>query len=116
MAKQYALSHTLSNDLYEMTQEQCEARSLQSLLDERDTELSLKKQKVQRGQAQLEEEHTQVQALQTEVELLSLLLEDGKKSGELLMEPLVALQQKTKSLSKQLEQAQLDNQQLRVTL
>ncbi|XP_053509763.1 coiled-coil domain-containing protein 158-like isoform X2 [Ictalurus furcatus] len=93
-----------------------EARRLQSLLDKRDAELPLKQQEVQRGRAQLEEAHTQVMALQTEVELLRLRLEEGKKSGELLMKPLVALQKERKSLNKQLEQLRLDNQQLRSAL
>ncbi|XP_034154764.2 coiled-coil domain-containing protein 158 isoform X2 [Pangasianodon hypophthalmus] len=93
-----------------------EVRRLQSLLDKQDAELPLKQQEVQQGRAQLEEAHTQVQALQTEVELLRLRLEDGKKSGELLMRPLVALQQERKSLTEQLEQLRLDNQQLRAAL
>ncbi|XP_017308074.1 coiled-coil domain-containing protein 158 isoform X3 [Ictalurus punctatus] len=93
-----------------------EARRLQSLLDKRDAELPLKQQEVQRGRAQLEEAHTQVMALQTEVELLRLRLEEGKKSGELLRKPLVALQKERKSLNKQLEQLRLDNQQLRSAL
>lgn len=98
------------------TQEQSsgEARSLQTLVDEQDTKLSLKMQEVQQVKAQLEEARTQVQVLRTEVELLRLRLGNGKKSGELLMEPLVALQQK--SFNKQLEQVQLNNQQLRVNL
>ncbi|KAK3538938.1 hypothetical protein QTP86_023548 [Hemibagrus guttatus] len=91
------------------------ARRLQSL-DKWDAELPLKQQEMQQGCAQLEEAHTQVQALQTEVELLKLRLEDGKNSGELLMRPLVALQQERKSLAKQLEQLWLDNQQLRAAL
>lgn len=90
-----------------------EARGLQSVLDERDAELRLRQQELQQSQAQLVEAHTQVQALQTEVELLRFRLEDGKKSGELLMRPLVALQQEK---CKQLEQLRLDNQQLRVNL
>lgn len=90
------------------------ARGLRSLLDKQDAELPLKQQEVQQGQAQLEEVQTKVQALQTEVELLRLRLEDGKKSGELFMRPLVVLQQERKSLTLQLEQLQLDNQQLRV--
>lgn len=93
-----------------------EARRLQSLLDERDAGLPLRQQEVQQGQAQLQEAHTQVQALQTEVELLRLGLEDGKKNGELIMRPLVALQEERKSLTKQVEQLRLDNQQLRVNL
>ncbi|XP_060740097.1 coiled-coil domain-containing protein 158-like [Tachysurus vachellii] len=93
-----------------------EARRLRSLPDERNAELPLKQPEVQQGRAQLEEAHTQVQALKTEVELLKLRLEDGKKSGELLMSSLVALEQERKSLAKQHEALRLDNQQLRAAL
>ncbi|XP_026994382.2 coiled-coil domain-containing protein 158 isoform X2 [Tachysurus fulvidraco] len=93
-----------------------EARRLLSLSDEQGAELPLKQPEVQQGQAQLVEAHTQVQALKTEVELLKLRLEDGKKSGELLMRPLVALQKERKSLAKQHEALRLDNQQLRAAL
>ncbi|XP_060763009.1 LOW QUALITY PROTEIN: coiled-coil domain-containing protein 158-like [Neoarius graeffei] len=92
------------------------ARRLHSPLGEQDAELPLKQQEVQQGQAQLEEAWAKVQALQTEVELLRLRLEDGKKSGELFMRPLVALQQERKSLTVQLEQLRLDNLQLRAAL
>lgn len=93
-----------------------EAMRLQSLLNERDVDLQQKQQEMQQGRVQLEEAHTHVQALQAEVELLKLRLEDGKKSDELFMRPLVTLQQERKSLTKQLEQLRLDNQQLRVNL
>lgn len=96
-------------------QSSVEARKLQSLLDEQDAKLPLEQQEIQQSQSQLEA-HTQVQALQTEVELLRLRLEDEKKSGELLMRPLLALQQERKSLTKQVKQLRLDNQQLRVNL
>lgn len=100
-----------------VTQEQSSGvvRRLQ-YLDQWDAELPLKQQEMQHDCTQLEEAHTQVQALQTELELLKVRLEDGKYSGELLMRPLVALQQERNSLTKQLEQLRLDNQQLRVNL
>ncbi|XP_046698152.1 coiled-coil domain-containing protein 158-like isoform X3 [Silurus meridionalis] len=97
-------------------QSSSETRRIQALLDERDAELPLKQQQVQQSQVQLQEAHTNVQALQTEVELLRLRLEDGKKNSELLMRPLVALQQERKNLTKQLKQLRLDNQQLRAAL
>ncbi|KAF5906626.1 coiled-coil domain-containing protein, partial [Clarias magur] len=93
-----------------------EAWRLQSPLDERDAAKLVKQQKLQQGQAQLEKAHTQVQALQSEVELLRIKLESEKKSDGLLMRPLVALQQERKNLTKELQQLQLDNQQLRSAL
>lgn len=108
----------MNNEILNATQEQSsgEARRLQSLLDECNVELPLKQREVQHGQAQLEEARTQVQALQSEVEVLKFRLEDGNNSAELLVRPLVALQQEKVSLTKQLEQLQLDNQQLKVIL
>ncbi|KAI5613213.1 hypothetical protein C0J50_11573 [Silurus asotus] len=97
-------------------QSSSETRRIQALLDERNAELPVKQQQVQQSQVQLQEAHTKVQALQTEVELLRLRLEDGKKNSELLMRPLVALQQERKNLTKQLKQLRLDNQQLRAAL
>ncbi|XP_058231315.1 LOW QUALITY PROTEIN: coiled-coil domain-containing protein 158-like [Hemibagrus wyckioides] len=115
------------DNLVRSLREQCQAhedieeqssgvgRRLQSL-DQWDAELPLKQQEMQHDCTQLEEAHTQVQALQTELELLKVRLEDGKNSGELLMRPLVALQQERNSLTMQLEQLRLDNQQLRAAL